>query len=174
MTKAEAIEKANAEVYAKVLKTIDNNVRMAWNAGYDAGKAEIKFTEEDIDKAYQRGYDAGYNAVAEDRINDAKAAYQRGLDDAWKAAGKIVLDPEYGGLKFTELVRIFGFIDFRAISETLLPQEIVTKLREYEERQKKPVKTRRMKAAEVLGCTVEDLQCAYDSWWDEEYKEPEE
>lgn len=63
-------------------------------------------------------------------------AYQRGLDDAWKAAKKIVLDTNHGGIALSDLSKIFGGQSYTYIMNKNTAQEAIAKLKAYEEKQK--------------------------------------
>lgn len=62
-------------------------------------------------------------------------AYQRGLNDAWKAAKKIVLDTNHGGIALSDLSKIFGGQSYTYIMNKNTAQEVIEKLKAYEEKQ---------------------------------------
>lgn len=62
------------------------------------------------------------------------AAYHNGLKDAWAAARRIVLDPDFGGLSILALTSIFG--ERSSVSKVFMehsePQEVIEKLKAYD------------------------------------------
>jgi hypothetical protein len=91
-----------------------------------------------IEAAYDKGYKSGLN---DGNINDGtfaakvKEAYDNGLNDAWECAKKIVTDT---GLNYEELGEIFGYTSMDTIFGNFSASEAVTKVKEYEDEQKKP------------------------------------
>jgi hypothetical protein len=91
-----------------------------------------------IEATYDKGYKSG---LKDGNINDGtfaakvKEAYDNGLNDAWECAKKIVTDT---GLNYEELGEIFGYTSMDTIFGNFSASEAVTKVKEYEDEQKKP------------------------------------
>ena len=94
-------------------------------------------SQENIKAAYLKGYKNGLN---DGNINDrtfaakVKEAYNNGLNDGWECAKKIVTSD---GLEYDDLEKIFGYRGCDPIFENFSASEAVTKIKEYEGRQKK-------------------------------------
>jgi hypothetical protein len=90
-----------------------------------------------IEAAYDKGYKSG---LKDGNINDGtfaakvKEAYDNGLNDAWECAKKIAT---IGGLDLEELKEIFGYQSVNDIFERFSASEAITRIKEYEDRQKK-------------------------------------
>lgn len=118
--------------------------------------------QKQVDEAYQRGYDKGYaDKTNNDKVGKelAKDIYQRGLNDAWEAAGKLILNPNEGGITVTDLFAIFGERSIQSAFKSCSASEAITKLKAYEEKQK---------VDEDIGHDigkwkdiVEGIECAY-------------
>ena len=82
------------------------------------------------DEAYKQGY-----ADAE-RIWRAPSSdnefYQKGLEDAWKAARRIVVDTNHGGIALGTLGEIFGAQSYTYIMTDNTAQEAIDKIKAYE------------------------------------------
>lgn len=78
-----------------------------------------------VDKAAHAGYDIGYHD-----------GYEKGLNDAWECAKKVTLNPDKGGISCLVLDKIFGYRFISDVIENYSASEAVTKLKEYEEKQK--------------------------------------
>jgi len=92
--------------------------------------------QKQVDDAYQRGYDKGYaDKTNNDKVGKelAKDIYQRGLNDAWEAARKIVVNTNNGGIASHTLRKIFGTQNFSIIMRANTAQEVIAKLKAYEE-----------------------------------------
>ena len=67
---------------------------------------------------------------------NAAEAYQRGLDDAWEAARKIVGYTDQGALTLGALAEIFGTSSHSRIVRDNTAQEVIDKIKAYEEKQR--------------------------------------
>ena len=83
----------------------------------------------------EAAYDKGYKAAKQDVVAVGnKSEYERGLNDAWECAKKIVITDR---LSCDELEKIFGYRSVDTIFRIFSASEVVTKIKEYEDRQKK-------------------------------------
>ena len=104
--------KAVKEIQAAMKTWTDAGIELAYNSGYEQGKADTPFT--DTEQAEE-------------------LAYQRGLNDAWECARKIRnMDIVEKDAIFAEL----GKATWQVIDE-LSPSDAIAKIKEYE--QKKPI-----------------------------------
>lgn len=89
----------------------------------------MPYTEHDTDKireeAYRQGYDTGYGT----KVNEF---YEQGLVDAWKAARKIAISEESGGLTCREMQRIFCTDETDEIFD-MSASEAIERVRQYEQ-----------------------------------------
>ena len=97
-----------------------------------------------IRNAYDRGYKQGYKDgedveqknAAVTKVEVANMEYERGLNDAWKIARKIAKASSTD----KEMNKIFGddfyYMSVSAFFEKYSIQEVMTKFKEYEEKQK--------------------------------------
>jgi hypothetical protein len=72
--------------------------------------------------------------VANDVLHTTDESYNKGLNDAWELAKKIEISSYDGGYTGKELMEMFGTISFNKIFADLTPQEALTKVKQYEER----------------------------------------
>lgn len=102
------------------------------------------YTEPDLEQvreeAYRQGYDTGYGT----KVNEF---YEQGLVDAWKAARKIAISEESGGLTCREMQRIFCTDETDEIFD-MPASEAIEKIRQYEQEQQESI-------------TVEDVMRQY-------------
>lgn len=115
---------------------------------YSAIDGIIKQTRECVTEAYNKGYKDGYKdgQVVTQQAFDAE--YERGLEDAWKAIYKIVADVPEGGLDACSLRDIFGLITLKQIISEYSPQDVMQKIKEYEEKHDR-------------ACPILDDNCPY-------------
>jgi hypothetical protein len=181
----EELREVREQKISKDLKTIENFVRHAFNQGYGLGYQQHgKDFVEKGEKAYQQGledgrkqgvaidgdkrYWDGYHAAQE----DGQKIYQKGLDDAWTAARKIILRSDKGGmvgLPFDNCFKDLEYFDCDDLLYRYSASEVIEKIREYEEKQKRDCdtcahNTRSWWSEECDGCTVSDSHyvCADD------------
>lgn len=81
---------------------------------------------------YARGYDDG--AFAGANTNNTRD-YEKGLYDAWECARRIFVPANKGGLSGREVKQIFNTYN---IFDNYSASEAITKIKEYEEKQKQP------------------------------------
>lgn len=79
------------------------------------------------EKMYQTGYADG---------NNTKEAYQEGLNDAWECAKKLTLLSSDGGFNNKIVKEIFGTASYYSIINNMSISTVVTKIKDYEEKQK--------------------------------------
>ena len=79
-------------------------------------------------KMYQAGYADGNNTKGE--------AYQEGLNDAWEYAKKLTLMSSDGGFSSKIIKEIFGTTTSYSIFNNMSISTVVTKIKDYEEKQK--------------------------------------
>ena len=63
-------------------------------------------------------------------------AYQRGLDDAWEAARRVAFNSHMGGLSVEDLEKAFDCLVPQQVFKNYTAQQIIEKLKAYEEKQK--------------------------------------
>lgn len=103
----------------------------------DSAKDNIRIQ---FDKAYKSGYEDAKSELGQNAIDLAHKksdkAYQQGLEDAWEVARKIVKIP------ITKREFVFDLspetdLSFFNLLKVLSIQEVISKIKEYEEQQKK-------------------------------------
>ena len=119
--------------YIRKLTPIDKELIEAYQKGYNEAWANVGECE---DRVAKQAYQKGLNDSAKVQESATDAAYRCGLNAAWEAAKKISLDKAYGGLEYTELDMIFGTRNTLHIMHTESAQEVIDKIRAYEEQQK--------------------------------------
>lgn len=87
---------------------------------------------------------------------DTDEAYERGLNDAWDLAIKIELPVKNGGFTPRELCDIFGDESPDEIFSKLTASEALTKVHEYEERQKAEAESATIKLWDELALTTDE------------------
>ena len=95
------------------------------------------YTELNAESIFDKAYDAGMEDGVANMHNECEAAYQKGVNDMYGAIRKICLNTEDGALSIGTLSSIFGKASTYAMIRDYQPMEIISKLREYEEREKK-------------------------------------
>jgi len=150
-----------------------------WNNGYHHGyetaerKAKDKYevdTNMQYNLGYQHGYDNGkdvaYKELSGWTAEEGKAkfdevyqeGYDKGADDGrselWWAIKKIVLEESEGGLPVAAVCDIFGSEYMLDIVRDNTPEEVIEKVKSYEE-SKNSAPTNRDKFEEVFGMTIE-------------------
>lgn len=136
------------------MNSIENRIRHVYNQGYEDGlndgKASVQIDETE---AYKAGYENGLTCKEYVQI-DESTAYRAGLETAWELARKL------SNLGFNDTRKeIFGeryglSID---IIKNFSVDEVADKIKEYEEKQKRPCDTCR-----YSGPTLKDLRhCVY-------------
>lgn len=87
-----------------------------------------------FDKAYKSGYEDAKSELGKNAIDlaheESDRAYQQGLEDAWEAARKITK------MNLFVMGEIFGTVVSSQIAENNTAQEVISKIKEYEEKQK--------------------------------------
>lgn len=98
----------------------------------------------EFEKSYEEAKKEGYNAGLEDgNISGGtldekiKEAYENGANDAWECTRKIACTPEKGGYTWSVLEQIFNTRSLSNIINTYTASEAISKIKEYEEEQKK-------------------------------------
>lgn len=138
----------------KVLGSIENRVRYAYNQGYEDG--------------YKAGEDVEQKNNAETKTTIATDEYKRGLIDAWNCARVIVLPPELGGVSYHTLELMYGkhncYSDIKQEIFKLTPEEAIKKQKRYE------VETDSNKQ-DCWNCTHKHEQCEECRW---EYDDSDE
>ena len=118
------------------------------------------------DEAYQIGYQDGYDSHDEnwkhnkELIDELKRQeYQLGLNDLWYAIRQLELSPADGALSVDEIEKIFGTSIVYSILQNVHPENVIDKIRAYEEQQKadEMVFTNADKLKEVFGEDAEDI-----------------
>lgn len=106
------------------------------------------YTEPDMEKVREEAYEKCMNE-AEDlayklyspKINEA---YQRGLNDVWKAARKIAVNEDHGGLSTEAICKIFStedmYLGLASIFDNFTASEAIEKIRQYEQKQEEEKK----------------------------------
>lgn len=116
-----------------IIKQTRECVTDAYNKGYKDGYMDGQVvTQQAFDAEYERGFNDGHKALVKDM--DGKTTYQRGLEDAWNVIHKIVADVPEGGLDACSLRDIFGLITLPQIISEYSPQDVMQKIKEYEEK----------------------------------------
>ncbi len=156
------------EVNMKSYNAIKSQLRSIWENGFACGK----------DEAYHIGYQDGYDSHDEnwkhnkELIDELKQQeYQLGLNDLWYAIRQLELSPADGALSVDEIEKIFGTSSVYSILQNVHPENVIDKIRAYEEQQKANgtnVLTNAQKFAEIFPNVVPFND---SSWWDEPYKE---
>ena len=98
----------------------------------EAMKHVCDVIQKKIDEAYNDGKKYGLD---ESDMREA-VSYQRGLDDTWKAAKKVVLCADEGGLSIEKLNKIFDCFTIQQVFRRYTVSEVIEKLKAYEEKQK--------------------------------------
>ena len=191
---------ADAEQVAKDKYEVDTNMQynLGYQHGYDNGKdvayKELSgWTAEEgkakLGEAYQNGYDKGYaTGLEEAQDQNYQNGYDKGADDAryelWWTIKKLYLVPYDGGFSINDNWEIFGgYVNFSDILRNYTPEEVIEKVKSYEE-PKKSAPTNRDKFEEVFGIRPDEGRqsvvlvsrngCPHYIDLDEPYKEPEE
>lgn len=68
--------------------------------------------------------------------NIEEESYNQGLNDAWELAKKIIVGKNEGGYLISELIGIFGYIEFDKIVSNFTPQKAIARAEAYEKEQK--------------------------------------
>ena len=191
-TRDEVVDKALSDFKTKHASDdnwLKSRVMGAWNSGYTSGKkdgyaigfeegfniADVNISKED---AYRSGYKDGYDEhdvvwkEKHELLDELKQQeYQRGLNDLWYAIRQLELSPADGALSVDEIEKIFGTSFVYSILQNVHPENVIDKIRAYEEQQKANgtnVLTNAQKFAEIFPNVVPFND---SSWWDEPYKE---
>ena len=166
-TRDEVVDKALSDFKTKHASDdnwLKSRVMGAWNSGYTSGKKD--------------GYDE-HDSVWKEKhelIDELKhQEYQRGLNDLWYAIRQLELSPADGALSVDEIEKIFGTSIVYSILQNVHPENVIDKIRAYEEQQKadEMVFTNADKLKEVFGEDAEDIvSWNRTNWLNEPYKEP--
>ena len=166
-TRDEVVNKALSDFKTKHASDdnwLKSRVMGAWNSGYTSGKKD--------------GYDE-HDSVWKEKhelIDELKhQEYQRGLNDLWYAIRQLELSPADGALSVDEIEKIFGTSIVYSILQNVHPENVIDKIRAYEEQQKadEMVFTNADKLKEVFGEDAEDIvSWNRTNWLNEPYKEP--
>lgn len=76
--------------------------------------------------------DNDYNVEQESTAKDTIKTYDNGLKDAWRAVEAILFSQKDGGLSTNEKKHLFKTLNPVEIIKENTPQEVVTKIQEYE------------------------------------------
>lgn len=96
----------------------------------------ISNVKESIRNAYDKGYKQGVNDGSLDVKMRVEGVYEKGLNDAWECAKKIACDKSQNGYSLYTLREIFGTASLCGIFWNFSASEAVSKIKEYEEKQK--------------------------------------
>ena len=122
----EAIENIMADTTNKVI----NHAISAYNKGYADGLGKAQTD------SYVKGYvDGKADTPFTDTEEAEEKAYNRGLDEVWDVARKIITVDE-DVYSFEALREIFGESSIRGIFKHNTATEAITKIKEYEDKQK--------------------------------------
>lgn len=136
------------------MNSIENRIRHVYNQGYEDGikdgKASVQIDETE---AYKLGYENGLNCKEYIQI-DESTAYKLGLEAAWELARKL------SNLGYNDTRKeIFGEEYGLSINiiENFSVDEVMDKIKEYEEKQKRACDT-----CQYGGHTLQDIKkCIY-------------
>lgn len=128
--------KQTIEQTVGLCKEAMTNVRNAYDRGYKQG--------------YKDGEDIEQKNGAVTKVEVAKMEYERGLNDAWEAARRIALASSTD----KKMNEIFGndfyYMSLSAFFNKYSVNEVMSKIKEYEEKQKEPVKEEKFKVGDEV------------------------
>ena len=109
----------------------------AYEDGYKTAKVQCSIqAEKDLrevgERHYQKGYQDATAKISSDEQAIAEKAYQSGLNDTWKAVRKIALPVGLGGIKASEVKKIFG-VDWQYVLMNCTPATAIEKILQYEQ-----------------------------------------
>lgn len=90
------------------------------------------YTEPDTEKVREEAYDKGYMDAHVKSHAETRRNYQRGVNDAWETARKIALPISLGGMKASEVKKMFG-VDWQYVLMNCTPAKAVEKIRQHEQ-----------------------------------------
>ena len=89
-----------------------------------------------LDEILAEQYTRGYEEADSNQRENAVYEYERGLNEAWECTRKIACTPETGGYTWSALEQIFNTRSLSNIINTYTASEAISKIKEYEEKQK--------------------------------------
>lgn len=126
------------------------------------------YTEPDAEAIRSEAYDRGLNDGWTNVHNECETAYQKGVNDMYGAIRKICLNTEDGALSIGTLSSIFGKASTYAMIRDYQPMEIISKLREYEEREKeKRMNSRIIKLLDAIDAVYRVADRNKGNQWEE-------
>lgn len=100
----------------------------------DGMKSNVqKELETAFNKGYEQGFEVGYCSTRSEMKN-GKDDYNRGMEDAWEIARKIANDPSIGGMKSSEICKIFNVEFYREVFVYYTCDEVKEKIEEWEKK----------------------------------------
>ena len=195
--KDEIIGKANNECQTKVWRTIDHNLRRAYNSGYAEAEAHWKSVKDDFENQVKKAWKEGFDAGEEKAVIEKEMEYNRGLSDGKQMKSEewdklfTVRDEAYkagyeAGKKDSNMDDHCSVCEFMSKNEWDAPCRdcMFSYASKFKPKSEEKPMTNRQKFEEVFGISdppnaavksitlnSDGIKAEYDSWWDESYKE---
>lgn len=158
----------NYETLADLRAKASFHIEKAFDRGYEQGfnDCHSELTEEEAKDHYNEGYNDGYEKGLKHGLKEAECAEACGMNRAWKAARKIVLSDEDGGIPIDNILKIYG-MSYYGVMKNIPASEVIEKIDAWKKKQeqtKKSCDTCEYNNCEktVYPCTA---CCSWNSKW---------